>query len=1301
MQKYLQAFPGRTDIFWNEWKLNPNSRAYNISLAYEIAGKIDISRLKQSIFSLIDRHDIFRIYFSEHEDGVQAHLADESMPCIDVVDLSNNQQADAVQLEIDKVRQHHFDLEKPLLFKISLIKKNDHCHFLALCFHHVILDGLSEVFLINHIANHYRHHDISAESFADSCPRLSINEYTEAKNTLIGEQQALFCSEFWQQQIEKISVESNDFSKIQSTQRQHSKVGQYRYFKFDSALTRLFEPFLKDRQSSRFSLIAAVYLLVLHRLSDSKQLTACYAVNCRPKALRQTLGCFINILPISILFEEGFTFSSLLEAVTQQRLQHKAHQHYPFLEIVSKIREKKHFDVHTALNVGLIQTHIKTTAPELGYDIGVCPVIEHDNEVIYDICLEYEFIDDTLACRLNYRKDYFDQAVIDNFFNYFEKALALFIKAPEKSIYDFYLPCGEQERQLLNDWNNTAIKFSTNRSLPRLFLQQADESPSNTALIYQHQVISYKGLSAKSGMIASFLAKNRQGSHFIPVVLGQGIDRITAMLAVMQAGLAYVPIDPDYPVERIVTIVEDCQARLVISNAACREKIRQTLSAISKTEILPLIIEDLDYDKIQPSQSLPEIKADDLAYVLYTSGSTGKPKGVKISHGALINFLLSMKDILGVSSIDDRTVNVTPYTFDICGLEIYLPLLVGSCCVLADNKTAQNGGLLSKLIDEHSVKFVQTTPTKWRLLFDTGWNARSKPTFLCGGESLPTPLVKDLLLHSREAWNVYGPTETTIWSTAYLLKESDSENDAIPVGKPIANTQIYVLDQHQQILPVNCVGELYIGGQGLASGYLEQEALTRERFIVTPPSLKQKSHSSELLYKTGDLAKWLADGNLLCLGRSDQQVKHNGYRIELGDIEAALASHSGIKQVAVTREKIPSTARYDLIAYYVAKNKDNIPTADDLRHHLAKKLPVQLLPNQFCLLETMPVNNSGKIDRKALCIKDFGKQSVAPDTARKSTATEIMLIAIWEQLLGIKACNESNFFGSGGNSLAAIRMAYAIENAFNMECHAQDIFEHAVLSQLALWIDSKTNTSNDLDDKNFKKVARLQAIPLSSAQKRFWFSSKVDTAGTYNAILAWELHGNVNFEKLQTSINRLRKKHEILRTIYQNYSEDIYQIILDYQPETINVEQIRESDLGKIIKAEQQWQFSLEATPPFRVRFLLVGEEYTILLINLHHIIFDETSFNLIIDELSKGYQQATDKGVLQFADYACWEAQHQHKQYHSDTIQFWKNNLSNYKPLSLPSDFTISSNDNVTATIYTFEIDAQLYVAIQPINVP
>ena len=605
---------------------------------------------------------------------------------------------------------------------------------------------------------------------------------------------------------------------------------------------------------------------------------------------------------------------------------------------------------------------------------------------------------------------------------------------------------GCASRQMMEEWNHTEAEYP-DACLHRLLEAQARRTPQATAVEFCGRSLTYEELHSRANQLAHLLQQHGvRRETLVGLCVERSIEMLVALLGILKAGGAYVPLDPAYPRDRIQHVLEDAHIELLITQA---DLLSQMPSTAAKTICL-----DPEWKALAGQSGDPvaaEVGAENLAYVIYTSGSTGKPKGVQLEHRSLVNFLCSMQREPGFTQ-DDILVAVTTLSFDIAGLEMFLPLLSGGRVVIAPREATYDGRLLAELIDKSKATVMQATPATWRLLFESGWRGNRQLKILVGGEALPAELAQELVTRCGPVWNMYGPTETTIWSSVYRVQ--GDEGRILPIGRPIANTTFYILDGERQPVAVGAEGELYIGGDGLARGYFERPELTAEKFVVDP----FRGRPQARMYRTGDLARFREDGNVEYLGRLDHQVKIRGFRIELGEIEAVLDQHADVlRSVVVAREEQSGDKR--LVAYVVCNTESTVSSAE-LREHARKQLPDYMIPAAIVQLATLPLTPNGKVDRKALPAPKATDFAADVNYVAPRNPVEAKLAGLWEETLGIHPIGvETSFFDLGGRSLLAAQLFTRISRAFGRDLPLATLFRAPTIEKLAAELRDASGTS--------------------------------------------------------------------------------------------------------------------------------------------------------------------------------------------------------------------------------------------------
>ncbi len=746
---------------------------------------------------------------------------------------------------------------------------------------------------------------------------------------------------------------------------------------------------------------------------------------------------------------------------------------------------------------------------------------------------------------------------------------------------------------------------------------------------------------------------------------------VAALLGVLKAGGAYVPLDPSYPAERLSYMLEDARVGLLLTEERLLEKLPR-----SNAQVLCLDRDQQVIDRESAASFQSGVVTGNTAYVLYTSGSTGKPKGVQVTHAGLTNLLLSMRRLLSISQ-EDCLLAVTTLSFDIAALEIFLPLLVGACVEIVDRDEAADGVRLAARLDEREITFLQATPASWRMLLEAGWQGKATLTMLCGGEALPRTLADRLVTKGQALWNLYGPTETTIWSSACQIVAGEP---SISIGKPIANTRLLVLDKRLRVVPIGVIGELYIGGMGLARGYLGRPSLTAERFIPDPFGLPAGGR----LYRTGDLARRRPDGTLECLGRVDHQVKIRGFRVELGEIEAALTQHPGVSQAVVTARP-DSSGEMSLAAYVVPRAGDSPASAAEWRRWLVGVVPEYMVPTAFVMLEALPMTPNGKIDRQALPDPELAGKPASVSFVPPRGPIEEAIAELWTELLGDGPFGaHDSFFDRGGHSLLAVRLLARIRQTFDVETPLKDFLEEPTLARLARLVEQCLKEGTGHQAPPIEQVHRQGPLPASFAQQRLWYLDQLDPGrASYNIPVAVRLAGRLDLRAFERALNETIRRHEVLRTILVDEGGIPHQVIMPrleitLVPDDLSAlpEPLREGRAVERLREEAERPFDLARGPLIRAGLLRLAELEHIVIVVMHHAVSDGWSVGILIREMSALYEafrhdqpSPLPEPSIQYADYAVWQRNWLTGDVLQAHLDYWTRQLGGLADLDLPTD--------------------------------
>ncbi|KGD58712.1 D-alanine--poly(phosphoribitol) ligase, subunit 1 [Burkholderia pseudomallei] len=849
----------------------------------------------------------------------------------------------------------------------------------------------------------------------------------------------------------------------------------------------------------------------------------------------------------------------------------------------------------------------------------------------------------------------------------------------------------DEHRCVVSACNDTDAELPGVDFVDRRFEAQAARTPEAIAVACGAHALSYAALNRRANRLAHYLRAHGAGpERVVALALERSVDMMVGLLGILKSGSAYLPLDPAYPAERLAYIVDDARPALLLTEAALRDDWRDAGA--------PVVLLDADGPAID---ACPDHNPDDagrdartlssLAYVIYTSGSTGRPKGVMIEHRNLANLLGAMGEQPGIGA-HDVLLAVTSLSFDIAALELFLPLLHGARAVIAARDDAADPARLAHLIESSGASLMQATPSTWRMLAQHGWPRSARPlTLLCGGEALPPALAERLLAHVPAIWNLYGPTETTVWSTVRRVT-----TPVVDIGGPIANTQVYVLDERLRPAPIGVAGELYIGGAGVARGYLNRPELTRERFVDDP------FRRGGRLYRTGDLARRRADGNLEYLGRNDFQVKIRGFRIELGEIEAQLAKAHGVQGVALAARDTP-TADKRLVAYYVGD-----ASAAALREHAAARLPAYMVPAAYVRLAAWPLTPNGKLDRAALPAPDDEAYARAEYEAPRGEH-ECKLAAIWRAVLQVERIGRhDDFFELGGHSLLAVRAVTAMRDAFGSDTSLRDLFARPVLKDLA----EHASTAARARDAAIPKAARGEPVPMSFAQQRLWFLARMGGLGdAYHMPIAVRLRGALDVDALQRALSRIVSRHDVLRTTFTLEGEQPVQRVHadDGAGLRLRIDDLRGcADAGarraRILAGQASEPFDLARGPLVRGALVREADDVHTLCVTIHHIVSDGWSIDVFCRELSELYRAFAGGQPdplpplpVQYADYAAWQQRGIGGAALHAQAEYWRDALAGAPTLlELPTDRPRPPQPDYAGATVGLALDAPLTAGLR-----
>jgi amino acid adenylation domain-containing protein len=1033
---------------WFFDRFQRNSSAYNICLPLEFKGALNVAALEASLRHILSRHEVLRsrVVNAEGTPAVTADCGtDWSLERHDLSAAEETEREEAAKQFARRRVREPFDLTKGTPFRASLARVDDRHHLLVLVVHHIVADGWSLGIILRELTELYaaycegRHPQLAELPF-------QYGDFARWHHSLLKSETARTQLQYWRNQL-KAPLPITEFPTDHPRPAQPTYNGARQRCTFGKDLLDAVHQLCRTTQTTTFMVLIAAFKLLLHYYTRHDEIVVGSTVSGRSRPeLEDLIGLFINNITLRTSLADDPSIAELISRVRQTCLSAIAHQDVPFDQVVSELQPDRSLSRPAIFQV-MFNLQNFPLPPFTCSELSVRPLDVDTGTSRFDLTVDaYENEQVGLELFLEYNTDLFEPTTINRFVRHYRHLLASMAATPGRRISELSVYDCDEMHELLEASRHTSIDYPREELIHELVERQAAATPDRVALVCGSEQISYAELSRRSNKLANLLRGfGVSPDVLVGVCLERSVDMVVGLLGVLKAGGAYVPMDPHFPRERLAYMAQDAAVRAIITDEASRGIVEAPGADMVSLDGDRTTL-DVQSDR-QPSRLN---SSNSLAYVIYTSGSTGLPKGVEIEHRSVVNFLQSMRREPGLTA-EDRLLAVTTLSFDIAGLEIFLPLITGARIVLATKPVVSDGRVLARMLQESGITVMQATPATWRLLFESGWSGQSGLRAWCGGEAMPRALADHLLDGCGELWNLYGPTETTIWSTLFKVT---TEHETVPIGRPIANTQVYILDEQCRPVPPGVAGELYIGGDGLARGYRNRPELTAEKFVAHP------FVTGERLYRTGDQARFLQNGTLHFLGRLDHQVKIRGFRVELGEIESALKRCAGVAEaVVILREDEPGDQR--LAAYLIPKAGAEL-SAHQLRTSLLTTLPEYMVPSAFVVRNAFPLTPNGKLDRRALPAPERHFVPAA-QSVPATTEAEKGIAGLWKELLKREGVGiHDNFFDLGGHSLLLVQLQSRLRHRFGREIPMIELFQKPTIASMASYFTASSVSSVEL-----------------------------------------------------------------------------------------------------------------------------------------------------------------------------------------------------------------------------------------------
>jgi amino acid adenylation domain-containing protein/FkbM family methyltransferase len=1024
---------------WFMDQLVAGSPVYNIVDVIRFDGHYNFGAMHQALNELVARHQSLRTAFQVSQgQPVQMILSKliVGLPECDLSILPEDERENAWRQLVHEQSRRAFNLSSAPLFRVMMTHLSPHEHRLLLTIHHIIADEWSMEVIQQEMRQLYEAFSNDRKSPLAELP-IQYADFASWQREWLQGRVLQKQMDWW-----KEALADAPGPLALPTDKPRPSVQSFRgateVFELPEKLVSQLNLLAREEQVTLFMVLETSFMAFLHRYTGQADILVGTPITGRTQSETEKLvGYFLNTVVLRARFNERMTFRTLLQQVRQCALGAYAHADIPFNQLVAELAPDRiagqtpFFQTMFVLHEAGGESQVSKVAGNRELETGTAK---------FDLSMILSESGGRLAGLIEYSTDLFEATTIQRMCGHFVTLLEAVAMDADRLVGYLPLLSDAEFQGVLKNWNNSAVAYpESNLCLHQLIEIQAAKTPDRIAVRFEQESLTYGDLNRRANQLAGYLREQGVETDVpVGIYMERSIGMVVGLLAILKAGGAYIPLDPSYPAQRLAGIMEDAALKVLLIQEKLRGGLNlQSARVVSIDRMWPEIA-------TRDAANLPcATSPDNLAYVIFTSGSTGRPKGVAVTHRSLVNLLESMGEMPGLKE-SDVLLSITTLSFDIAALELYLPLIKGAQVVLASRDDSLDGRSLMARLESSGATVMQATPATWRLLIDSGWVGTPGLKALCGGEAMTRDLADKLLARTREVWNLYGPTETTVWSSAWRVESGEG---VISIGRPIANTQLWVLDAQFQPLPVGVAGELCIGGAGVARGYWNRPDLTAERFVRDPFS----AGSGARLYRTGDLARWLPDGRLECLGRLDHQVKIRGFRIELGEIEAAIAQHAAVRSVVVTaREDVPGDKR--LVAYLVAGNSP-ADLVEQLRKLIRTMLPEYMQPSDFVMLNALPLTHNGKIDRKVLPAPVA--EGVASATAvGPRTPSEELIMKLFSDVLGRSDYGVfDSFFDLGGHSIMAARLMVRLQDASRINVPLRNLFERPTVAGLAEIVD--------------------------------------------------------------------------------------------------------------------------------------------------------------------------------------------------------------------------------------------------------
>lgn len=1256
---------------WMLQKVSPEMSSYNVPLCFHVVQKLDIGKFKQACSFLLSQYPILTSVCGEDDDGVSYQMVQPSQPLAwqqeDISALKTNE----ILPYLRKKAKESFSLERGPLMRVQLLSRSEQEHFVLIVIHHIIFDGSSTLLLIKSLLGAYRNLS-EGKGLEITSLSTSFNDFVEWEQAMLSSTEGEEHRAYWRKQLSgilpilEIPTDRPRFSS-------QGLEGQTYKSVLSPELTEQIKSFVQTHHVNLSIILLGIYKVLLYRYTGQEDIIVGMPTLGRPEErFDSQIGYFVNMVPIRSQVRDDQCFAKFIKELQLTVVDGLDHAVYPFPVIVRELngpREQTNspiFQTAFAYQNFLQSTSLQAIDDQRQNSLHIEFIEGIHQEGEFEFALEIFDLDDHFVLNLKYDPDLYDHSTIQRMMGHYDKLAEEIMNDPNLTLGEYSLMSKEEQATILFDWNATQADYPKNHTIHQLFEEQVKRTPDNKAVIFEESNLTYRQLNDKANQLARVLRKKGvKPNSIVGIIAERSLVMIIAIMGILKAGGAYLPIDPEYPEDRIKFMLEDSQAVVLLTQSHQKEKCG------FDREVIDLDNEALYTGAVTNMEIIN--RPNDLAYVIYTSGSTGKPKGAMIEHKNVVRLMFNDKIQFDFSQTDVWTM-FHSYCFDFSVWEMYGALLYGGKLIMVSKMTARDTREYLMLLKREKVTVLNQTPTAFYNLIDEEMKCSNRQLNLryviFGGEALKPAKLKDwnIKYPKTELINMYGITETTVHVTYKKITQHEISLNISNIGRPIPTLTTYIMSPNMKLQPIGVIGELCVGGDGLGRGYIKQPELTAKKFVQNP------YRPEEIIYKSGDLARYLPNGELEYLGRIDHQVKIRGFRIELGEIESRLLKHETILETIVIAKEDHSGNKY-LCAYIVGDKELNVT---ELRNYLSKELPDYMIPSYFIPLEKIPLTSNNKVDRKMLPDPDSSITTGAEYEAPRNDIEKI-LAQIWQEVLEVKNIGiNDNFFALGGDSIKAIQVVARLQR-FKLKLDVKSLLTNPEIKDLSKYVVQDIN--------EIEQGAVTGQVELTPIQEWF-FERNLTNMHHYNqAVMLYNKHG-LNEAALREVFQTIAEHHDILRSIYSIDKGEPVQTIrgIDKELFTLKVYDYTNDDNSaeKITKAANKIQSSIVLNNgPLLKLGLFKTSEGDHLLIVIHHLAVDGISWRILMEDIQMAYAQAINNAVVKLPEktdsYKVWAQKlkdYANNKQLMNEVSYWRN-IENTPISPLPKDHEIT-NDKV-----------------------